>query len=118
MLPSRYNALVMGDLATDPVAFDPACGLYVHIPFCETKCGYCDFYSVALKDRDPTPLVDPVQPSAYGGLLYGALGFPIGSSPAFNVPTGAGLKPPVDLDIATSTARGGGQWLRRRFGLA
>ncbi len=23
-------------------------GLYVHIPFCTTKCGYCDFYSVPL----------------------------------------------------------------------
>lgn len=34
------------------------CGLYVHVPFCETKCGYCDFYSVALKDRNPAPLVD------------------------------------------------------------
>lgn len=22
-------------------------GLYIHIPFCEVKCGYCDFYSVA-----------------------------------------------------------------------
>jgi len=32
--------------------------LYVHVPFCETKCGYCDFYSVALKDRDSRPLVD------------------------------------------------------------
>lgn len=37
---------------TEPV------GLYVHVPFCETKCGYCDFYSVAHKDRDTAPLVD------------------------------------------------------------
>jgi oxygen-independent coproporphyrinogen-3 oxidase len=21
-------------------------GIYIHIPFCDTKCGYCDFYSV------------------------------------------------------------------------
>ncbi len=28
-------------------------GLYLHIPFCEQKCAYCDFYSVtALNDRD------------------------------------------------------------------
>ncbi len=24
-------------------------GLYIHIPFCEKKCGYCDFYSVTDK---------------------------------------------------------------------
>ncbi len=35
-------------------------GLYLHIPFCESKCGYCDFYSVALKDRDTAPLIDRV----------------------------------------------------------
>lgn len=34
------------------------CGLYVHVPFCEAKCGYCDFYSVAAKDRATAPLVD------------------------------------------------------------
>lgn len=36
---------------------ESACGLYIHTPFCETKCGYCDFYSVALKDRETAPLV-------------------------------------------------------------
>jgi len=35
-------------------------GLYLHIPFCESKCGYCDFYSVAVKDRDTAPLVDMI----------------------------------------------------------
>lgn len=24
----------------------PAAGLYIHIPFCQKKCGYCDFYSI------------------------------------------------------------------------
>ena len=23
-------------------------GIYIHIPFCSTKCGYCDFYSLSL----------------------------------------------------------------------
>ena len=36
-------------------------GLYVHIPFCETKCGYCDFFSVALQGRDVTPLLARIE---------------------------------------------------------
>ena len=56
----RYDTLAMRDNGTNPSSADSSCGLYVHIPFCETKCGYCDFYSVALKDRDPRPLVDRV----------------------------------------------------------
>ncbi|MCO6436435.1 MAG: radical SAM family heme chaperone HemW [Phycisphaerae bacterium] len=36
------------------------CGLYVHLPFCETKCGYCDFFSVPLKGRATRPLVQRV----------------------------------------------------------
>jgi len=40
---------------------DAGVGLYVHVPFCETKCGYCDFYSVAVKERDTAPLVARVK---------------------------------------------------------
>ena len=30
-------------------------GLYIHIPFCKVKCGYCDFYSIT-KNEDQIPL--------------------------------------------------------------
>lgn len=36
------------------------CGLYIHIPFCDSKCGYCDFYSVAVEGRDTGPAIDAI----------------------------------------------------------
>ncbi|MBK8915863.1 MAG: radical SAM family heme chaperone HemW [Phycisphaerales bacterium] len=36
----------------------PIRSLYVHVPFCHTICGYCDFYSAVLDKRRVTPLVD------------------------------------------------------------
>lgn len=47
----------MVDLISSSRAAGDDCGLYVHTPFCETKCGYCDFFSVVLKGRATEPVV-------------------------------------------------------------
>jgi len=33
-------------LTPDPWPLTPLPGLYVHVPFCRSKCAYCDFYSL------------------------------------------------------------------------
>ena len=33
-------------------------GLYIHIPFCRTKCGYCDFHSTPVGGQPTLPLVE------------------------------------------------------------
>ena len=33
-------------------------GIYIHIPFCQIKCMYCDFYSITKRDNDIPRFVD------------------------------------------------------------
>lgn len=40
--------------------FDKKVGLYVHIPFCATKCPYCDFYSVKYSSALEGDYIDAV----------------------------------------------------------
>jgi oxygen-independent coproporphyrinogen III oxidase len=37
-----------------PLPWPERPGLYVHVPFCASKCGYCDFYSLARPSDDPS----------------------------------------------------------------
>jgi hypothetical protein len=46
------------------------------------------------------PLIDPISPSALGGLIYRVMGFPVGD--ATRIPTSQGLATPVDRDSATN----------------
>lgn len=38
---------------TENGTHDEGLGIYVHIPFCQSKCRYCDFYSITDKQRIP-----------------------------------------------------------------
>ena len=49
------------------VFMDKRLGLYIHIPFCASKCGYCDFYSLAgCEKRMLMSLGEPVPKHVYG----------------------------------------------------
>lgn len=50
----------------------PGCGLYLHIPFCQTKCGYCNLFSVTgAKTDEMETYLDAVerQLGQYRGIL-------------------------------------------------
>src|SRR3569832_1375481 len=48
-----------------------AAGLYVHIPFCSSRCTYCDFatglYQSELAERYVHGLINEIQSSQYAG---------------------------------------------------
>jgi oxygen-independent coproporphyrinogen-3 oxidase len=40
-------------------------GVYIHVPYCVSKCPYCDFNSVEINDSSPSPCLDPAREKRY-----------------------------------------------------
>src|SRR5215216_5698853 len=66
-----------------------AAGLYVHIPFCSSRCSYCDFatglYQTELAERYVRALVAEIRASRYTGELVDTIYFG-GGTPSLLAP--------------------------------
>ena len=76
---------------SDPVECGPAAGfgVYLHVPFCHHRCGYCDFATAAVGDRD-----QPHQGALferYVRALTADLGRQVAAGPRAHAPSGAQL---------------------------
>ena len=50
-------------------------GIYVHVPFCTTRCGYCDFNTYTAAELGGGPGSPAVSPGSYPGLAIAEIGF-------------------------------------------
>lgn len=78
-----------GKIAQRPSFADAKTGLYFHVPFCRSKCGYCDFYSLA-RSRDQmdaytTAMVSAIASSPYTGRSVDTIYFG-GGTPSYLPP--------------------------------
>ena len=49
-------------------------GIYVHVPFCTTRCGYCDFNTYTAAELGGTPGSAAVSAGSYPGLAIAEIG--------------------------------------------
>jgi putative oxygen-independent coproporphyrinogen III oxidase len=50
-------------------------GVYVHVPFCATRCGYCDFNTYTAAELGGRAGVPAVSPATYAGLAVAEIAF-------------------------------------------
>ena len=74
-------------------------GIYVHVPFCTTRCGYCDFNTYTAAELGGTPGSAAVSVGSYPGLAMAEIGF------ARKVLAAAGHR--TDLQVRTVFFGGG-----------
>jgi putative oxygen-independent coproporphyrinogen III oxidase len=115
-LPDGDPAPVTGELPSDALATlaGSRLGMYVHVPFCAVRCGYCDFNTYTLTELGPGASTSTFVDSALVELDVAArvLGFAAG--PVDTVFVGGGtptLLPAADLVRCVDG-------IRERFGLA
>jgi len=109
-----------GDGALDPALAEPAAGrplsLYVHVPFCRVRCGYCDFNTYT------TGFGEGAEPGSYATTVLGEADLAVGAleragfapRPAGTVFFGGGTPTMLDAGELGSILAG----LRERFGVA
>jgi putative oxygen-independent coproporphyrinogen III oxidase len=69
-----------------PVESGPAAGfgLYLHVPFCHHRCGYCDFATAAVGEHDPKDRAELYR--RYAGALVTDLGRQVGAGRRSHAP--------------------------------
>src|SRR5579863_5553799 len=50
-------------------------GIYVHVPFCTTRCGYCDFNTYTAAELGGGPGSPAVSPASYPDLAVAEIAF-------------------------------------------
>ena len=50
-------------------------GIYVHVPFCATRCGYCDFNTYTAAELGGGPAAPSLSLQTYAGLAIAEIGF-------------------------------------------